>query len=99
MLDLRSKEAIIHDIVRNYAAGCSKIVGTLAVQHAKEIQALVEEQRKCSSRYLEVCEDVRRKVALLSNNLQDMEISQTEDYAEEDPLLARLRHLRAKFAA
>lgn len=91
---LRSKSAVVHDVVDDYRNGCSSMVQTISNKHAQERQQLIEDQQQHKANYVQVCEDARRRVGSLRNELDAIQLDDAASHSSGNKAIARLKGLK-----
>lgn len=74
MLALKSKEAGVHDVVKDYQTGGAVIVHSIVATHAEERKQLVEEHEQNVLRYIQVLQEARGKMQSLGAELQAFDL-------------------------
>lgn len=58
---LKTKEAAVHDVVKDYQIGGARIVNSIVATHVEERKQLIEEHEQNRLKYIRVLEDARSK--------------------------------------
>ncbi|KAI3397640.1 hypothetical protein diail_10511 [Diaporthe ilicicola] len=95
---LKTKEAAIEDVIRDYQMGGNRIVERMADKHRKERAQITQEQEQNRLGYVQTYGKARRRGETLRGRLESVDIDKMMSSVGKDETANRLKQLQQAFS-